>query len=157
MAEQERGPRPAITPETVALRDLQTAVTDAQLALARRMAMHPTDLSAMEHVSFAPDPLGARELSERLGLSPSATTELVDRLERAGHLDRTRSAVDRRRIELHATPAAGTAVMAQLSGLLAALDAVVEGFDDEQRAVIRAYLERATAAYRAWTEDAGDA
>lgn len=41
------------------------------------------------------------ELAQRLGLSPAAATALVDRLETAGHVGRTRDVADRRRVTLH--------------------------------------------------------
>ncbi len=76
--------QPTVQPETTALRELQGALGEAELALARRMHMNPTDLSAMGHLAFADGSLGTGELTGRLGISPAATTELVDRLERAG-------------------------------------------------------------------------
>jgi DNA-binding MarR family transcriptional regulator len=92
-------------PETSLLRRLQTAMGDAESALARRLGIGPTDLAAMTHLTFAPEPIGPRELSARLSITPGATTELVDRLERAGHLERRRDTVDRRRVQLHASAA----------------------------------------------------
>nr|WP_307831893.1 MarR family transcriptional regulator [Prauserella cavernicola] len=67
--------------------------------------MHRTDLNALAVImdatrtqGHAPSP---GELAEALHLSASATTSLLDRLESAGHVHRTRSAADRRRVELH--------------------------------------------------------
>ena len=73
--------RLATEPETMALRELQIAIGEAELALARRMHLNPTDLSAMGHLAFAEQSIGTGELTGRLGISPAATTELVDRLE----------------------------------------------------------------------------
>ena len=58
----------------------------AEQAMARRLQINGTDLAAMGHVGAAEPPIGPRELSQRLGLSPAAVTEVVDRLEAAGHL-----------------------------------------------------------------------
>jgi DNA-binding MarR family transcriptional regulator len=129
---------------------LQTAVDEAQLALARRMRMNPTDLSAMGHLTFAEESLGTGELTGRLGISPAATTELVDRLERAGHVLRRRDEVDRRRVRLSPSPSAITEVLGQLMPLLDRLDAVAEQLSDEDRAAVRRYLEGVTEVYRAW-------
>src|ERR671932_2615494 len=96
--------RPSFAPETTALRALQGAIGEAELALARRMHLNPTDLSAMGHLAFAEDSLGTGELTSRLGISPAATTELVDRLERAGHVLRRRDESDRRREPVTPTP-----------------------------------------------------
>jgi DNA-binding MarR family transcriptional regulator len=40
------------------------------------------------------------ELAQRLGLSPAATTALVDRLESAGHVSRQRDPANRRRVTI---------------------------------------------------------
>jgi DNA-binding MarR family transcriptional regulator len=140
--------RPTPAPETVALRDLATAGSEASTALARRMAMHPTDLAAMSHIAYAVEPLGPGELSARLGITPAATTDLVDRLEAAGHVLRERNPDDRRRVRLVPTETTKAEVRRQLADLLDRLDAVSEGFTRTDRVAIRRYLEAAATAYR---------
>ncbi|MEO7447634.1 MAG: MarR family winged helix-turn-helix transcriptional regulator [Humibacillus sp.] len=146
-------PRPPHEPETVALRALGTAAAEAAGALARRMDMHPTDLAAMSHIAYAAVPLGPRELSSRLGITPGAMTDVVDRLESAGHLLRRRDTEDRRRVQLVPTESAKDEVRGQLAELLDALDAITDDFDPAERAAIRRYLERASAAYVRFAED----
>jgi DNA-binding MarR family transcriptional regulator len=104
----------------------------------------------MGHLAFADGSLGTGELTGRLGISPAATTELVDRLERAGHVLRRRDEVDRRRVRLSPSPSAITEVLGQLMPLLDRLDAVAEQLSDEDRAAVRRYLEGVTEVYRAW-------
>lgn len=145
--------RPELQPETRALRLLQTALTDAELALARRMRLNVTDLAAMAHLSFAERPLGTGELSGRLGLSPGATTELVDRLERAGHVLRHRDEADRRRVRLTPSPDATAEVLRRLGTLFEALDGILDDFSDEERATVQRYLSGVTDAYRRWSVD----
>jgi DNA-binding MarR family transcriptional regulator len=73
-------------------------------AFAERHGLHPTDWGALLAVAksdHAGAPLTLGELSEYLGLSSGATTALVDRLERAGHVRRVRDESDRRRLILH--------------------------------------------------------
>jgi DNA-binding MarR family transcriptional regulator len=137
----------------VALRDLATAGSEATTALARRMTMHPTDLAAMSHIAYAAEQLGPGELSSRLGITPAATTDLIDRLEAAGHLLRERNPADRRRVRLVPTESAKAAVRGQLADLLERLDAVSEGFSRSERAAIQRYLEAAAAAYRDFARD----
>lgn len=132
---------------TALLRRLQTAMTEAEGALARRLGVGPTDLAAMTHLTFAGAPIGPRDLSGRLGITPGATTELVDRLERAGHLERRRDTVDRRRVQLHPSPATLAVVAAELAPLRAALDRVVAELDDRDRTVVERYLGDVLAAY----------
>ena len=140
--------RPTHAPETMALRDLATAGSEATTALARRMTMHPTDLAAMSHIAYAADQLGPGELSSRLGITPAATTDLIDRLEAAGHVLRERNPTDRRRVRLVPTESAKAAVRQQLADLLEHLDAVSEDFTPTEREAIQRYLEAAAAAYR---------
>ena len=155
MAEDERGERDAggvrdQVSATRLLRRLQTAMGEAESALARRLEIGPTDLAAMTHLTFAPEPIGPRELSGRLGITPGATTELVDRLERAGHLERRRDTLDRRRVQLHPSGDTLDQVAGELGPLLGALDAVAAGLDDHDRAVVIAYLGGVLAAYEAF-------
>ncbi|HEY0238257.1 MAG TPA: MarR family transcriptional regulator [Friedmanniella sp.] len=135
---------------TALLRRLQTAMSDAEAALARRLGIGPTDLAAMTQLTFAPEPIGPRELSGRLGITPGATTELVDRLERAGHLERRRHLTDRRRVQLHPSTATLEEVSDALGPLLRALDGVSAELDEGDRAVVERYLGGALAAYEAF-------
>ena len=131
---------PKSQPETSALRLLQTAMGETEVALSRRLGMSHTDLTAMAHLTFTPQAMGPRELSGRLGITPGAATELVDRLERAGHLQRRRDTVDRRRVHLIPTVSALDQVRLELRPLIAALDSVVTEYSEEERAAIRRYL-----------------
>ncbi len=147
--------RPARAPhaaETQALRDLGTASADASQALARRLAMNPTDFATMSHIAYAAEPLGPRELSSRLGITPGAMTDVVDRLESAGHLLRERDTADRRRVRLVATEAANDEVRRHLRELLDGLDAITTDFTADERDAIRRYLAAATEAYRRYAD-----
>ena len=146
MADDEQG-EPRRAAPTWLLRRLQSAMGDAEATLAHRLGIGPTDLAAVTHLTFAPAPIGPRELSGRLGITPGATTELVDRLERAGHLARRRDTVDRRRVQLHASASTLQEVAGTLGPLLTALDAVAAGLDAHDREVVTRYLADVLAAY----------
>jgi DNA-binding MarR family transcriptional regulator len=150
--EQERD-EPGLAAETSMLRRLQTAMGDAEGALARRMSIGSTDLAAMTQLTFAPEPIGPRELSGRLGITPGATTELVDRLEQAGHLERRRDLVDRRRVQLHPSRATLEEVVGELRPLLLALDRVAARLDEHDHAVVTQYLAGVLEAYEAFAND----
>ncbi|AGM06849.1 MarR family transcriptional regulator [Amycolatopsis keratiniphila] len=65
--------------------------------------LHRTDLNALAVIMDAARmgaPMSPSTLASALHLSASATTAVLDRLERAGHLHRDRSATDRRKVEL---------------------------------------------------------
>ncbi|GAA2740320.1 MarR family winged helix-turn-helix transcriptional regulator [Terrabacter aerolatus] len=149
----ESTPPRAHEPETWALRALGAATAEASGALARRMRMHPTDLSAMSHVAASDGHLGPRELSTRLGITPAAMTDVVDRLEAAGHLLRERDTADRRRVRLVPTESAATEVRGQLRSLLDRLDALTHEFSDGERDAIHRYLRSATEVYHRFAAD----
>lgn len=125
----------------------------AEQAMARRLAVNGTDLAAMGHISAAEPPIGPRELSQRLGLSPAAVTEVVDRLETAGHLVRHRDTRDRRRVQLRPSAAAVGRVTAELAPLTGELDGLAGSFDERERAAIRRYLAGVLAAYSRFQQD----
>lgn len=65
--------------------------------------LHRTDLNALAVIMDAAKlgtPMSPSRLADALHLSASATTSVLDRLERAGHLYRDRNAADRRKVEL---------------------------------------------------------
>lgn len=148
--ERELGDQPwwAVEPETHDLRLLQTAMAEAELALARRMRLGATDLAAMSQLAFANHPVGPGWLSHQLGMTPAAATELVDRLERAGHLARERDTTDRRRVRLVATESAIQEVGGRLEPLLRALDRTAVGCTAAERVVIRRFLAALIEVYR---------
>jgi DNA-binding MarR family transcriptional regulator len=78
-------------------------------AMARRMGLGVTDLHALEHLSR--EELTPKQLGERLFLSPGAITALVDRLEKAGHLERVANPKDRRSSLLRTTPSGRKAMV----------------------------------------------
>ncbi|MEU2682265.1 MarR family transcriptional regulator [Streptomyces sp. NPDC007107] len=79
--------------------------------LSRRFAawlgLHSTDATAVLEIASAEErgtPLSPARLSERIALSTGATTALLNRLETAGHITRTREHSDRRVITLRSGP-----------------------------------------------------
>ncbi|WP_041842678.1 MarR family winged helix-turn-helix transcriptional regulator [Actinoplanes friuliensis] len=71
-----------------------------------RMGLHTTDANALVEILSAQDtghPLTQAGLSQRIGLTPGATSSLLNRLEEAGHVTRARDSADRRVVTLRAT------------------------------------------------------
>ncbi|MFE9956214.1 MarR family transcriptional regulator [Micromonospora sp. NPDC005299] len=88
------------------LRLLQQSFDAFDEAAAARLGLNRTDLRAMDLVLANDGPLSAGELTRALKLSPAATTTVIDRLEGAGLVTRTRDAENRRRVLVTATDAA---------------------------------------------------
>ncbi|WP_220183321.1 MarR family winged helix-turn-helix transcriptional regulator [Sphaerisporangium album] len=105
--------------------------------------LHRTDLNAVVVIMDAITegrPLTPGGLGAALNLSAPATTALLNRLERAGHVERHRSATDRRKVELALHDQAVTLAGRFFSPLARHLSAAFEGFTDEERVVIRRFL-----------------
>lgn len=65
--------------------------------------LHTTDADALVQILYGEErgaPLSPARLSERISLSSGATTALLNRLEKAGHIVRTREHTDRRIVTL---------------------------------------------------------
>ncbi|MFI1304024.1 MarR family winged helix-turn-helix transcriptional regulator [Streptomyces sioyaensis] len=78
---------------------------DLRRGFAAWLQMHPTDAVALIEVANSEhhgEPLTPARLSERIGLSPAATSALLNRMEQAGHITRSREHSDRRVITLRA-------------------------------------------------------
>lgn len=127
-----------------ALRELTRAAADVEHRLARSMRLRAIDYAALGHVMSADEGIGPVELSERLGISSGSGTELVDRLERAGHIRRDRHPQDRRRLVLHMSDEAVDLVIGELRPMIAQLDEIAAAFSPEEQEAIHRYL-RATA------------
>jgi len=152
--QQERG-RVGASELSWAVRSLVRASTEVDRALASRLGLRPLDYAAMNHVMSGADPLGPAEVSARLGISTGSGTELVDRLERAGHLRRERHPTDRRRVRLQPTDATAARVVDTLRPLLDDLDAVAAGFTPEEEQVVLRYLRAVEESLRRYTGDDG--
>lgn len=111
--------------------------------------LHQTDVSALAAISQASAagaPLGPARLAEALRLSRPATTALVDRLERAGHVVRRPDPADRRRTVLEMQPRADEVAAAFFGPLGKAYGAVMDRFSPAELLVVQAFLEGVTEA-----------
>lgn len=122
------------------LRSLQQSFDAFDEAAAARLGVNRTDLRCLDLVLGA-GPLSAGELSTALKLSPAATTTVIDRLERAGLVARTRDAANRRRVLVTATDAAGAAEAEVYLPVGAAAAEALGRYDEEQLATILDFLK----------------
>lgn len=133
-----------------ALRAVNRASGEVEHALAQRLGLRPLDYTALGHLTDSSRAWGPAELSAALGISTGSATELVDRLERDGHVARSPHPSDRRRVVLRATEPAVGRLLAELGPLFDGLDDLSEGLSlDEQRVVAR-FLRAATEQMTAW-------
>lgn len=136
------------------LRQLAAAQSELGRGFARSREMHATDAAAIVEIIEAEGrgrALTPARLGERIGLTSGATSILLNRLEEAGHIVRTREHRDRRMVTLHSTPTIHAAADAYFQPLGQQLDAAlrasspaeldaVEAVVDRLRFVMNAYL-----------------
>jgi DNA-binding MarR family transcriptional regulator len=101
--------------------------------LARLLGVHPTDAVAVTEILWAETAeksLSPAGLSERIGLTSGATANLLNRLEAAGLIVRSREGTDRRIVTLHLTPEARAKTTEFFLPTGEQLDQVLAGYDD---------------------------
>jgi len=123
-----------------ALREVMRLGPEVDAACARRMGLHHTDAVALDHLLQTEQGMGPAELGRRLGIRPASVTELVDRLEQAGHVRRRPHPSDRRRLLVEPTAQARRDVLAALEPLFAGMDELAAGLDEDTAAALTAYL-----------------
>lgn len=90
-----------------ALRAYGASYTELAREFAASEGLHSTDAVALIEILAAEErgtPLSPARLSDRIALTAGATSTLLNRLELAGHIVRSRVHADRRIVTLHSTP-----------------------------------------------------
>lgn len=98
------------------------------------LGLYSTDAAALLEVAAAEErgePLSPSRLGERIRLSSGATTTLLNRLEEAGHIVRTREHADRRIVTLHTSDHTQQLADRFFTPLADRLDATVGTYDPE--------------------------
>jgi DNA-binding MarR family transcriptional regulator len=120
-------------------------------ASSREQAMHRTDLTALAMVmdeSAAGHQVTPTLLSQSLQLSAPATSAMLERLERLGHVRRRRHDSDRRSVVVEMTDQAWAVGGAMFAHLARHLVPVIEDYSEAELTLISGFLERATQATR---------
>jgi DNA-binding MarR family transcriptional regulator len=114
-------------------------------ALAERLGMNVTDFKCMGLVSEA-GPLTAGRLAELTGMSTAATTQVLDRLERAGLIQRERDPTDRRKVILRpvSSPQLERDIAQAMEGLAQSMGEVTSRYSGAQLETVSEFLEATT-------------
>ena len=123
-----------------AVRRLLRLAPEVHAALAARVGVGVTDLLALDHLSTPTPPGGVVDLGRRLGISSASATVLVDRLVRAGHVERIAHATDRRRTAVVLTEHAEDGVRDALGPLVGRLGELAGGLDEQAAAAVLRFL-----------------
>lgn len=125
------------------LRVFGAAYAEFTRRFAGSLGLHPTDARALIEVLTAEDqgtPLTPARLAERVGLSSGATTNLVNRLERAGYVTRSREHADRRVVTLRSSPGIGEPAAAFFAPLASGFADLVARHPDGELAAFESFL-----------------
>jgi DNA-binding MarR family transcriptional regulator len=110
-------------------------------SIAEQLGLGPTDLKCLDAASGEAG-LTAGRLAEITGLSTSATTAALDRLERKGFIERKRDATDRRKVFVASTGRHEEQVSHLFRPLAEASRTILDGYSDAQLETIADFLER---------------
>lgn len=127
------------------------ASTRGELArlFAKSQGMHTTDAAAIVEIINAEEraqPLTPARLAERLSLTTGATSTLLNRLEEAGYVRRTRGHSDRRVVTLHATATVEEAADAFFAPLAQHLRVATAGYSAPELQLVEDFVNHLSAA-----------
>lgn len=131
---------------SLAVRELLQSARQMQSAAARQLGVNVTDVQAMDLITSGGGKLSPRELATRLGIRTSSASALIDRLESAGHLQRT-TADDRpqprsTRTRLVATPHARQEVREVLHDINTGFADLAASLSDDEAMIVLDFLRR---------------
>ncbi|PWW60291.1 MarR family winged helix-turn-helix transcriptional regulator [Actinokineospora spheciospongiae] len=143
---------PELSEVTLAIRNLINTAREFSARTARELGVNATDLDALALLEQH-GPMGPAQLATRLGLRTASVTVVVDRLERAGHVQRVPDQADRRRVTVTTTPSAHRASLALLRPSILAVDEAGRALDPDAQRVVVDYLDRVIQTMRPDTPD----
>lgn len=112
----------------------------AMPASAKRLDMAKADMVILELIMRRPH--SPSELAAALQVTNAAISIAIDRLEKRGHVRRTRHPEDGRKVLIEITPDAETEVGEELAPMFAHLHSVVAKTKKQDRAVITKFLQQ---------------
>ncbi|CAN5360938.1 hypothetical protein BH09ACT6_BH09ACT6_01230 [soil metagenome] len=138
---------PAMRQASIVFREILTLMGEFDLVLQAYLNVNSTDLEAME-LLIQRGPLSPTELAHGLGISTAATTLVIDRLEKVGHVQRQAHPSDRRSVRVVPAPASVAATFTALRPLVFGVDAVLDDFTEGEQKAIESYLSKVAGVYR---------
>jgi DNA-binding MarR family transcriptional regulator len=124
-------------------RELSTVSVFMHHAIAGKLGLNVTDTRCFELLSrYAKPPLTAGDLARATGLTTGAVTGILDRLEKAGLVERFRDPMDRRKVFVRPLPEALQRVGRLYEGLATASLKLASSYSTRELQVIHDYLER---------------
>jgi len=123
-------------------RELSTASIFFHQAIATKLGINVTDTRCFELMSrYAQGPLTAGDIARHAGLTTGAVTGILDRLEKAGLVERFRDASDRRKVFVRPCLEALQRVARLYQGLAAASLKHASSYSTKELELVQNYLE----------------
>jgi DNA-binding MarR family transcriptional regulator len=123
-------------------RELSTVSVFLHQAIASKIGLNVTDTRCFELMSrYSDEPLTAGHLARATGLTTGAVTGILDRLEKAGLVERFRDPSDRRKVFVRPCPEALERVGRLYESLAAASLKLASSYSTKDLELIRDYLE----------------
>ncbi|MEE6175950.1 MarR family winged helix-turn-helix transcriptional regulator [Mycobacterium sp. 050134] len=159
-AEERRWGREALESLISAdLREISTESDQIGRLFAVTHDLRPNDFRALLHIMVAETagrPMASGDLSQRMGLSGSAITYLVDRLIESGHLRRDSHPDDRRKVILRRGDSALATARSFFSPLSEHTRAALTDLPDEDLLAAHRVFSGLIAAMRGFQDELGD-
>ena len=111
-------------------------------AVADHLGMHPTDVQCLNLITAEPAPVTTGAIAEMTGLTSGSATRLVDRLVKAGYVERVRDTADRRKVLVRVVPEAMAAYSEMWARLGAGWRALLEENTAEEKRLLLRHMER---------------
>lgn len=123
-------------------RELGTVSVFLHQAIASKLGLNVTDTRCFELMSrYAKPPLTAGDLARATGLTTGAVTGILDRLEKAGLVERFRDPGDRRKVFVRPRPQALRRVGRLYEGLAAASVKLASSYTTKELELINDFME----------------
>ncbi|QWP75276.1 MarR family transcriptional regulator [Lysobacter sp. K5869] len=113
-------------------------------AIAQIFEMHTTDLEVLDLI-FLQKQVTAGQLAEATGLSTGSVTALIDRLAKAGYVERTACAQDRRRVLVSVCPGAIEPIKLAYMNMKRRMSALWSNYSASELELVCDFLTRSTA------------
>lgn len=138
-----------IASDTVGQQLQQIAILTRKSAshLGTALGINQTDVAVLEHL-ITDGPLPPTELATRLSVTTAGITQVIDRLERAGHVVRERQLNDKRRVLVRPVPESVAQAYRHIAPMLNGLSSVLGALKGDDRRVIEAFLGQVIEVYR---------
>lgn len=133
------------------LRELAVQLSLLNHQVAARVGLQDVDMYCLDLISRG-GPLTPSALAKQAGLRPATTTGVLDRLERAGWINRDRVPTDRRAVHLTVKPERVTEILELFAPVLTEVTRISADLDEDQLRTIADFLSGVIEAGRDATE-----